>query len=442
MTAYKLSRYTIDLPLTADEDKLSTVFNTITRSLVLMPAEQWEAIRRGSTGGVSDGVEMLSAQGILVAEDVDETALFHQWKDRLVHDFHSLTSKVMVSRQCNMRCTYCIIDKEPRTMTEETARSMDEFYLERIAAKKPRQVRDDYLGGEPLLNTSVIVSSATRRLFFCRGRGIDYGFTVTTNGCLVTRKVVLQLKAVGLTGLRVSLAGPAPVHDALRPATDGSATYEAILGNLEQVSGEIPISIEYQYDAGGDDYLRLPEMLDDLFKIGVEPADIAFTPILPKRNAHHFCAGTGEVDKFRFLQNCAVGHGVPSAQAPPSNACMAEIRSAVVFDTDGALIPCPALQSGEMAYGDVHGGVDFIAEAQLLDRRLPEKCIQHCELLPLCLGGCRLQALTATGDFSGIDCHYETSRHLLEDYIRNRAAASLGEPCQSLPQAGLDGGIG
>ena len=68
-------------------------------------------------------------------------------------------------------------------------------------------------------------------------------------------------------------------------------------------------------------------------------------------------------------------------------------------------------------------GIDFVLESQLLRRKLPDKCLNDCELLPICMGGCRLQALVNQEDFDEIDCHYDSQRLFLEDYIREKASA-------------------
>jgi uncharacterized protein len=104
---------------------------------------------------------------------------------------------------------------------------------------------------------------------------------------------------------------------------------------------------------------------------------------------------------------------------------MTDLRSVLVFDTDGSLIPCPSLQSNEMAYGNIINGIDFVAEVRLLKRNLPDRCLNECELLPICFGGCRLQALIHQKDFSGIDCHYNAYRLFLEDHIREKALTAL-----------------
>ena len=77
-----------------------------------------------------------------------------------------------------------------------------------------------------------------------------------------------------------------------------------------------------------------------------------------------------------------------------------------------------------MAYGHVTTGIDFVAESELLKRKLPDKCLNKCPILPICMGGCRFQALVKGNGFNGIDCHDEIQRLFLEEYIREMASAA------------------
>lgn len=425
MTAYRISRFVIALPVEKESDDLMVLYHTLTEALIMLKSQQWDNILETDLGGDTDTTDLLVTQGILVEQAIDEAVLFEQWRQRYVHNFSTLRSKVLVTRRCNNRCTYCIIDAEAGVMSPETARCVDTFYLEQIERYQSRQVRDDYLGGEPLLNTEVIIQSAGRRHYFCRGRGVDYQFSITTNGILLSSRKVRRLKAVGLRAVRVSMAGPATVHDALRPLKNGNGTYAVIMANLEKISGSVDLLIECQYDAGSDDYLKIPEMLVDFDRQKIPVASIAFTPILARRGTDSTCGGMGDVDKYLFLVEQARQFGIEATVAPPSNACMTDFRANFVFDTNGDLIPCPSLQGGERAYGSVYAGINFVAEAQMRERHWPDKCLHRCELLPVCMGGCRLQALTRNGDFNGIDCHYDTYRRLLEVYILDKATAAL-----------------
>lgn len=435
---YKPSRFTIEIPIDNNshrEQPLAALYHTMNQAFILMNKQEWSAIiNQPETEPDQETMIALCAEGFLVGDKVDETALFECWKQQQVHDFTTMTSKVNVTRQCNNRCTYCIIDPEAREMSHKTAWMMDEFYIKTMRERRPLRVRDDYLGGEPLLRPEIIHASAARRYHYCRQNNIDYGFTITTNGTLLTPSIVSRLLSAGLTGVRVSLAGPARVHDRLRPSKNRRGTYDTIIMNLRSVSGLVPLTIECQYDSGCRDYEAFPEMLDDFKRHRLDIDDINFTPIIKKRGKSHFNCGMGDPAIALELGKTAELYGYATERQAPSSLCRADFRAMFVFDTDGSIIPCPGLRNGEMAYGHVGRGVDFIAESQLLRRRLPETCLNQCPLLPVCMGGCRLQALTNENDFAGIDCQYDALWLFLEDYIREMAGRALAEEAHALAE--------
>ncbi|MDY6950601.1 MAG: radical SAM protein [Thermodesulfobacteriota bacterium] len=428
MTLFRKSRFTLEVSIENQEEELVGLYQTMTGAFVLIPEKTWPyALSNPIAPADPATIDLLHEQGFLVKDCVDETMIFESWKQQHVHDLSTLTSKVLVTRKCNNRCRYCILDPEAKDMSRGTALAMDRFYIETIEENSPKKVEDDYLGGEPLLNPKIILESAARRFFFCMGKGIDYSFVITTNGTLIRPSIISDMRDVGLTCVRVSLAGPAPVHDALRPSKHNGKTYELIMENLQAISGMVPISVECQYDSGALDYLKIPEMLDDIAKRSICVDSIAFTPILPRRKRNLYNSGMGDPNIFLYLNREAGQRGYPMNNEAPLIACMADFRSRFVFDTDGSIIPCPSLQGSEMAYGHANTGIDFISESQLLKRALPDRCLKECELLPTCMGGCRLQALTNQNDFGGTDCHYDTYRLLLEEYIRGKAEATCLE---------------
>jgi uncharacterized protein len=423
---YKKSRFTVHIPIANGADKLTALYQTMTGAFILIPETQWsEMLNDPGAETDPETIELLHEQGFLIKNGVDETAVFDYWKQQQVHDFSTLTSKVLVTRKCNNRCRYCILDPEAKEMSPETALAMDTFYIDTIKEKRPQKVKDDYLGGEPLLNTTIVLESAARRFRYCEAHVIDYSFTITTNGTLLNPSIIQNMKKVGLAGIRVSTAGPAPVHDHLRPSKNNGKTYDIIMKNLQAVSGMVLITIECQYDSGTLDYQHIPDMMDDFKKRDIAIKEINFTPILARRGENPYASGMGDPEVGLWLTREAQKQGYLQEREAPSNACMADYRCRFVFDTDGSILPCPSVQGGEMAYGHVTKGIDFVSESQLLKRNLPDRCLNECELLPICTGGCRMQALVHQNDFAGVDCHYDTYRLFLENYMREEASAAL-----------------
>ena len=436
MQNLKKSKYTVLVPLEGTERRLLGVYNTLNRGLIVASEDAlMRIITADSWPDDEPLIKLLLEHSLLVPGNTDEDAVFEVWRQQHVHDLSTMRSKVVLTRRCNHRCRYCIVAPEAKEMSHETARAMDQYYSQCIEEARPERVMDEFTGGEPLLNPGVLMEIAGRRYYYCLGRGIDYGFTFITNGTLLSPKLIRPMQEIGLDGIRVSLAGPAEVHDRLRPSADGGKTYDRIVGNLLRVSGLTPITLECQYDEGAKDYGRIPEMLEDLKQRGILIKNVCFTPILPRRNGTNHGTRTGEPEILLHLMREAEARGYPQLEDPPMNCCSADFLARMTFDTDGSLIPCPVLQSGEMVYGNVSSGIDFIAHAQILHRRLPERCLNDCELLPLCLGGCRLQALIRGDGFNGVSCRYENLKPILEAYVRAKATQALAAAKAAEPHA-------
>ena len=114
MTGYKLSRFSVTLPAIEGGGEYTAVYNTLTTAFFLMPSAQWAGIAANDSSVDSKDIFQLIQSGILVNNKVDETRVFQQWRDRSVNHFKILKSKVLVTRRCNNRCAYCIIDPEAK----------------------------------------------------------------------------------------------------------------------------------------------------------------------------------------------------------------------------------------------------------------------------------------------------------------------------------------
>lgn len=427
MNTYFLSRFTTTLPLSINGMDVIALFNTMSRGFCLLTPDEWRRVREFLGEPAEDQtLSALYGNGVLVAEDTDEKAALKLYRGQLTHNTHMLKSRMMVTYACNCRCLYCYQEAKPLFMSEETAQAIDSYYMALIHQKHPLCVLDNYIGGEPLLNVEVVLNSASRRYHFCYGKGIGYDWGVTTNGLLLDENKLNRMLAANLKHIRVSLAGPREIHDRLRPDKQGNGTYKAIMNNLKNIGGRVKVGIECQYDAGSEDYRQIPLMLDEMAAEGIRVDEIAFTPIQPTRRNTRFTCGNGDPAIHAWLAAEAVRRGFPMHDDPPGNYCMADIRNYLIFDVKGNILPC-LLDCGELAYGDVFKGIDFRKEARILQRRMPDKCLESCDLAPLCTGGCRLQEYYRSDDFNSIDCPYDMLKASLEAHINTLALRVLAK---------------
>ena len=139
---------------------------------------------------------------------------------------------------------------------------------------------------------------------------------------------------------------------------------------------------------------------------------------------NRFSTGFGDLTILSWLSNVIEEAGFPVEQSAPLFGCIGDLKSYLVYDVDGSIIPCPSLQLGERAYGHVTTGIDYVAQTQLLQRRFPEAC-RICPYLPTCQGGCRLRADMQNGDFNGVICNRDHHETMLKRYMRQKAKAEL-----------------
>ncbi len=421
---HKISRFVRTVPIDWKGESVVAIYHNMNGGFMLVSREMWDAALRD----VRENPPLLNAllgQKVLIPDSVDESIVFAARRQEIIHNYNQISSHVLITRRCNLGCVYCIVDAEAETMDSETARKIDDFYLRFIKRGKPDQVIDMFSGGEVMLNPRLAVEIATRRYEFCTDAGIEYKFGVITNGTLVKPAVVEAMNKVGFTGLRVSIAGPEDIHNRLRPFRGGGDSYATIMENLRAVSGMTPIKVQTQYDPESEEYLRVPDMMDDMAGRGIAVEDVSFTPILPRRGSNQCQCGPLDSRALMYLKQEADKRGFPQFDRTPGNGCRVDRKSGLTFDTDGSIISCPAFQSGEMKIGHVSTGIDFVVHSQIMHRRFEEECLKECGLAPICDGGCRMNCLAGGKSFNDVDCHKEFLAVMLDEYIRRKALKAL-----------------
>ena len=122
---------------------------------------------------------------------------------------YPVLSEVAVTYRCNLNCEFCYVgDKDYRELnTDDTKKILFKIYHE---AKIPSV---SFTGGEPLLRKDIytLVEYASK---------IGLWTNIITNGTLLTKQIVENLKKSGLSSTQVSIEGPNPkIHDKISGVT-------------------------------------------------------------------------------------------------------------------------------------------------------------------------------------------------------------------------------
>ncbi|MDI3476362.1 MAG: uncharacterized protein PWQ95_2090 [Thermococcaceae archaeon] len=145
-----------------------------------------------------------------------------------------LGGSINVSQACNFSCVYCYANKgtytleKPKLMDKESMKKAIDFLFD----KAPFGVSIVFFGGEPLLNFPAIQEGVLYAEEKAKETKKPVFFSVTTNGYLLTPKVVDFLLSHPFNVI-VSIDGPKEIHDHNRPFVDGSPTYDVVAKNLK-----------------------------------------------------------------------------------------------------------------------------------------------------------------------------------------------------------------
>jgi uncharacterized protein len=319
-----------------------------------------------------------------------------------------------VAQKCNLGCTYCYAQQgsfgaEPQNMDEQAARRAVELLFE--GARAGERVNLAFLGGEPLVNRALIVSSTEQATALARARSVRVNFSITTNGTLVTPEDAVFFEEHGFA-VTISLDGVGEVHDALRPFRGGDGSYFRILERVRpllreqrrmQVSARVTLTPHN---------LLLKDTLDELLNLGFH--SVGFSPMLSAPS------GQGEMDasslERMLAQMIECGQEFERRTLRKERYAFANVATAVReihrgthrpypcgagggyfgVSAEGGLYACHRFVQDQNAYfGDVWNGVREETQLKWLrDRHVHRQhpCSQ-CWARYMCGGGCHHEVI-------------------------------------------------
>lgn len=327
---------------------------------------------------------------------------------------HLRSISLAVAQKCNLGCTYCYAQQgsfggEARAMRLQIAKGAVDRLLEGAAPSE--RVNIAFLGGEPLLNRSVLQKATEYAAEAGRRRGVPVGFSITTNGTLITEADAKFFERHGFA-VTVSLDGLGGAHDQLRPTKGGRSTYEQILDRVRpllttqrkmQISARVTVTPKN---------LDLKTTLQGLIDLGFH--SVGFSPMLSAptgRDEMQPCDLDNMLDRMidcghEFERNVLSGSRFPFSNMVNS---MMEIHrgthrpypcgagaSYLGVSADGELAACHRFVGDELgALGNLDAGIDRQRQIRwLADRHVHrQQPCQSCWARYLCGGGCHHEVI-------------------------------------------------
>lgn len=206
-------------------------------SVVMVNDEEYKALKNVELTGelpTDNSLKRFEDNGLLQKTIINEIEHPETQNVKFLTEHYMGNLILQVTQQCNMRCKYCAYsgnyfnrEHASNRMNYETAKKAIDFYL--IRSDKAEKLWLSFYGGEPLLEFELIKNCVA---YILKHRGDkEVGFTMTTNGTLLTKEVIEFLVEHKFT-LMVSLDGDKESHDINRRFKTGGGSFDTILKNL------------------------------------------------------------------------------------------------------------------------------------------------------------------------------------------------------------------
>jgi uncharacterized protein len=412
-----------NLYLSDEKGETFVIFNALTKAAIKLDKKSKEAIENGKFDSMEGGIlEKLKEQGIVAESEIEEMRKFKVLYESTKFNKKKLGFGIVPTYKCNMACTYCYQGKKDalaETMSGETVQSILKFIKRRLKEENADQLILHFYGGEPLLEFRKIA------VFLKELKNSITSSLITTNGSLVTKEVVNELKKYP-TVLEVTLAGPEEIHDKKRAFKNGTGTYRKIIQGLS-LAVENGVSVVLRIDVDEENKLCFDELLTDLSKHGFhEFIPLSFRAVAPIAHAMSYPLCLKNKTDLVKLYKKAVEKGfrvIPEGPNTPFSFCQQQTSGFMMIDLMGDIYCCEGiLGARDQRAGSIDKQGNLKIEYPYFDwlARDPlqiDKC-RSCKALPICCGGCAFIAYLENGTCHAPACFWGGNPEYLEIFIK------------------------
>lgn len=318
-----------------------------------------------------------------------------------------------LAQSCNLACSYCYADEgrfggQQRSMPVEIALATIKQFIENAPK---RRVTIGFIGGEPFVNRSTLYRSVEYAKEVAAAFGVSVGFSVTTNGTLITPDDIMLLRENAFA-VSVSIDGDAGINDLHRSDRGGTGSFAKITNNLQPLlANPGRAKIAARSTIARDD-LRVWERVEALSaigfpEVGVSPLRTSPNPALvfTLDNWSVFLQEMIRAAEAEWEYVLAGGHlrfsnlAIALKEIHKGSCRPLPCGSAanyVSVNAEGNYFSCHrTIDDPRFALGKLADGLDASAREQFLQSRLvdtQEPC-RSCWARYLCGGGCHAEVI-------------------------------------------------
>lgn len=349
-----------------------------------------------------DIIQLLKSKSMYINEKTDEYSLVRtMYEENIIRSTNALEVMLIVTKQCNFRCTYCGQPHENKQMQQHTYDCVYNFIVKQLETHGYKKVKITFFGGEPLIEYENIICFLKRIKKLSLESKIEYDAGMSTNGYLLTPQRFKELASLNCISYQISVDGMGYTHNQTRPLVNGKETWEKIIDNLKyMITTDFFFSVTLRTNFNIDIaesmvmfYEYIENNLNDkrihIYYETIKDHGNKHTPlILTEAEGMILNIDITEIVRKHNL-NCL---NATIRTKPCSLICYASKPNFFLIDEDGVIKKCShELDLSENQIGtfnpDGSFNVDFQAYGKWVYKDyLSVKICKKCKALPLCLG--------------------------------------------------------
>lgn len=353
----------------------------------------------------------------------------------------TLTTWVHITDGCNLRCDYCYLPHQSRSMSTSTGYKIVDATLRSALLHGYQHVKFKYGGGEALLKMSLVHDIHCYAKKQAQRLGVDIEGVVLSNGTLVNNEILSQLKESELR-LMISLDGIGSAHDVQRYYKNGAGSYEHVVrGILRSITYGIRPDISITVSGKNADYL--PEVIS-----WVIDNDLRFSINFYRENNYSKSITDLKLDQKIIIKNLLLAYKVIESKLPEhsllgsladrANLSIPHSKTCgvgdhyIVYDCDGRVAKCQ-MELDKPITDDCPNDplLIIVADESSVQNISVEgkKGCNNCQWKYWCAGGCPIITKRVTGRFDVQSPHCEIYQVIFPEIIRLEGLRLLKNFC-------------
>ncbi len=415
------------------KDNISAILNSLTLGIIYLSTEEFQVFKKDlPTGLVDDEIKnAFISEGLLLEDDEDDNSYFYEMRDRLKAEISVELLYLLVTDDCNLKCTYCFEDTpslndvfQPTYMNQETVHRSIDFFAEMIKNYgNPEKKKIIHLyGGEPMLNRKAVYD-ALDYVSELKKRDIlpnDCQMAIVTNGILVNEKDA-KLFAEHDVIVGLSIDGPALITDFYRkPKKKGLCVTKKIIETfrlLKKYDVNIGLSVTLTPKAieHFDEFVAFFAEGEFATANGISLNLLHFTPNIELTDDHYRQAVECQIKAFQRFREIGLYEERIMRKAQcfisqePMYADCGVVGHQLVISPDGRIGVCqdfikPRKYFPCSVYDQSYHGLlkKLFAKWRCRSPFFMPECID-CSAIAICGGGCPASAEVKTGNRYNLD---------------------------------------